>query len=147
MLRGIPDCISSDLLKALMDMGHGDVLVIADHYYPPYSKSPHAVSIQCKGTTAGQMVDAILKLFPLDDFYCKHPVEHMIPDADSGVALKQSQAWDEVEKAVIDHGYSKDCVGTIERTKFYEKAKGAFLTVCTSETREYGCFILQKGVK
>ena len=50
MLRGIPDIIGSDLLKALADTGHGDLIVIADHYYPPYSKSPHAVSIQAKGT-------------------------------------------------------------------------------------------------
>ncbi|MBO6093952.1 MAG: L-fucose mutarotase, partial [Oscillospiraceae bacterium] len=50
MLRGIPDIIGSDLQKALADTGHGDLIVIADHFYPPYSKSPHAVSIQAKGT-------------------------------------------------------------------------------------------------
>lgn len=49
MLKGIPEIIGSDLLKALADMGHGDILVIADHFYPPYSKSPNAVSIQAKG--------------------------------------------------------------------------------------------------
>ena len=52
MLKGIPEIIGSDLLKALADMGHGDILVIADHFYPPYSKSPNAVSIQAKGNTA-----------------------------------------------------------------------------------------------
>ena len=64
MLRGIPEIIGSELLKALADMGHGDILVLADHYYPPYSKSPHAVSVQAKGTTVPEMLDAILKLFP-----------------------------------------------------------------------------------
>lgn len=49
MLKGIPEIIGSDLLKALADMGHGDILVVADHFYPPYSKSPNAVSIQAKG--------------------------------------------------------------------------------------------------
>ena len=57
MLRGIPDIIGSDLLKALADTGHGDLIVIADHYYPPYSKSPHAVSIQAKGTGSVEMLD------------------------------------------------------------------------------------------
>ena len=33
MLRGIPDIIGSDLLKALADTGHGDLIVIADHFY------------------------------------------------------------------------------------------------------------------
>ena len=30
MLRGIPEIIGSDLLKALADTGHGDLIVIAD---------------------------------------------------------------------------------------------------------------------
>lgn len=30
MLRGIPDIIGSDLLKALADTGHGDLIAIVD---------------------------------------------------------------------------------------------------------------------
>ena len=30
MLRGIPNCLSPDLLKVLAEMGHGDTLVIGD---------------------------------------------------------------------------------------------------------------------
>lgn len=89
MLKGIPEIIGSDLLKALADMGHGDILVIADHFYPPYSKSPNAVSIQAKGNTAPEMIDAILKLMPLDTEYCATPLEYMVPDADSGVEMEQ----------------------------------------------------------
>ena len=37
MLKGIPEIIGSDLLKAMADMGHGDLLVIADDFYPPFS--------------------------------------------------------------------------------------------------------------
>ena len=88
MLRGIPDIIGSDLLKALADTGHGDLIVIADHFYPPITKSPNAISIQAKGNGAAEMVDAILKLVPLDVDYCEHPIQYMIPDADSGVILK-----------------------------------------------------------
>ena len=32
MLRGIPENISPELLKALADMGHGDRIVIADNF-------------------------------------------------------------------------------------------------------------------
>ena len=52
MLRGIPDIIGSDLLKALADTGHGDLIAIVDHFYPPVTKAPHAVSIQAKGCGA-----------------------------------------------------------------------------------------------
>lgn len=146
MLRGIPEIIGSDLLKALADMGHGDILVVADHFYPPYSKSPDAVSIQAKGNTAPEMIDAILKLFPLDVDFAEHAIEYMIPDADSGIVMDQCDTWDEAAKAAADNGYDPGVCGPIERTKFYEKAGKARVTVCTSEMRPYGCFILQKGV-
>ena len=146
MLRGIPDIIGSDLLKALADTGHGDLIVIADHFYPPITKSPNAVSIQAKGVGAAQMLDAILKLVPLDVEYEKYPVQYMVPDKDSGVVLESSPVWDGVKEAVKNNGYDVSCVGEIERTKFYEKAGRAYVTVCTSETKPYGCIILQKGV-
>ena len=146
MMRGIPDIIGSDLLKALADTGHGDLIVIADHFYPPITKSPNAVSIQAKGVGAAQMVDAILKLVPLDVEYEKYPIQYMIPDADSGIVMESSPVWEGVKEAVVNNGYDVSCVGEIERTKFYEKAGRAYVTVCTSETKPYGCIILQKGV-
>lgn len=98
MLRGIPDIIGSDLLKALADTGHGDLIVIADHFYPPITKSPNAVSIQAKGCGAAQMVDAILKLVPLDVEYEKYPIQYMVPDADSAWLWKGSTVWDGVKR-------------------------------------------------
>lgn len=146
MLKGIPDIIGSDLLKALADTGHGDLIVIADHFYPPITKSPNGVSIQAKGVGAAQMVDAILKLVPLDWEYTEHPIEYMVPDADSGVKMDRSPVWDDTIKAVVANGYDAKIVGELERTKFYEKAGGAYVTVCTSEQLPYGCIILKKGV-
>lgn len=146
MLRGVPDIIGSDLLKALADTGHGDLIVIADHFYPPVTKSPNAISIQAKGNTAAEMVDAVLQLVPLDVEYEVHPIEYMVPDADSGVVLTENKVWDDTIAAVVKHGYDAKCVGQIERTKFYEKAAKAYVTICTSERLPYGCIILQKGV-
>ena len=68
MLRGIPDIIGSDLLKALADTGHGDLIAIVDHFYPPITKAPNAVSIQAKGCGVAQMLDAILKMCIRDRF-------------------------------------------------------------------------------
>ena len=147
MLIGIPDIIGSDLLKALADTGHGDLIVIADHFYPPYSKSPNAVSIQAKGTGAAEMLDAVLQLVPLDVEYEKQPLWYIVPDADSGVVVNENPVWDDVRETVKAHGYDPACIGTLERMKFYEKARNASVTICTSETQPYGCIILQKGVK
>ena len=146
MLKGIPTEISPELLYALAETGHGDLIVIADDFYPPFSKTPDGRVIYAKGNTAAEMVDAILKLFPLDIEYTEHPVEYMIPDADSGVTVGDTKAWDEVKEAVKKNGYDEKYIGTIERSKFYDKAGDAVLTVCTSERRPYGCFFLKKGV-
>lgn len=39
MLKGIPKNISPELLKVLMEMGHGDEIVIADGNYPAASNA------------------------------------------------------------------------------------------------------------
>ena len=53
---------------------------------------------------------------------------------------------DAVKETVKKHGYDVGCVGTIERSKFYEKAMKGYITISTSERQPYGCVILQKGV-
>ena len=146
MLKGIPTEIGSDLLKALADMGHGDLIIIADDFYPPKSKTPNGVSIQAKGNSAAEMIDAILKLMPLDTDYCEHPVEYMIPDKDANVEMDRPKVWDDAIEAVKRNGYDAKIVGEDEGSKLYEKAGKAFVTVCTSERQPYGCFIMQKGV-
>lgn len=146
MLKGIPARIGSDLLKALADMGHGDLLVVADDFYPPISKTPGGISIQAKGNSASEMIDAILQLMPLDVDYCPHSVEYMVPDHDANVTMDRPKVWDDAIAAVVKNGYQAKDVGEIERSRFYEKAGKAFVTVCTSERQPYGCFILQKGV-
>ncbi|MGI6020961.1 MAG: RbsD/FucU family protein [Lachnospiraceae bacterium] len=145
-LKGIPANMSSDLLKALADMGHGDLVVIADHFYPPYTKTPNGVMVDAKGCSAAEIIDSILQLMPLDVDFTAHPVEYMVPDPDSGIVIEKQKVWDDAIAAVEKNGYKAEQVGTIERTKFYEKAGKAYLTVCTSETQPYGCFIMQKGV-
>ena len=116
MLRGIPDIIGSDLLKALADTGHGDLIVIADHFYPHVTKCPNGVSIQAKGVGAVQMLDAILQLVPLDVEYEKQPIQYIVPDADSGIVVETNPVWDAVKETVKKHGYDTACIGTIERS-------------------------------
>lgn len=48
MLKGIPTRISSDLLKALADMGQ-DLLIIADDFIRPSPRPRAGPSIQAKG--------------------------------------------------------------------------------------------------
>ena len=66
MLKGIPSIISPELLKILMEMGHGDEIVIGDGNFPGASVNPRCV--RCDGHGTCTLLDAILKLFPLDTY-------------------------------------------------------------------------------
>ena len=74
MLKGIPSIISPELLKILMEMGHGDELVIGDGNFPAASMAQRL--IRSDGHNVPELLDAILRLFPLDDFV-EHPVALM----------------------------------------------------------------------
>ena len=123
MLRGIPNCLSPDLLKVLAEMGHGDTLVIGDAFYPSASSARYSMLVRADGVRATELLDAILHFFPLDASV-KAPV--LIMD-------KQ-----ECDKDI-------PCIGMIERFDFYKAAEHAYAVVATGETALYGCIILQKG--
>lgn len=147
MLKGIPTEISPELLYALAETGHGDLVVIADDFYPPISKTPNGKRIYAKGMSAPQIIDAVLKLFPLDVDFAEHPIEYMVPDKGGPVQYDEMlPVWKKGIEALVNNGYDAKYMGEIERTKFYEKAGGAVLTICTSERMAYGCFMMQKGV-
>ena len=74
MLKGIPHIISPDLLKILMEMGHGDEIVIGDGNFPAASNAKRLVRMDGHGIT--QVLDAILQLFPLDS-YVEYPIALM----------------------------------------------------------------------
>ena len=76
MLKGIPEILSPELLKVLCEMGHSDRLVIADGNFPVESMGKNAITIRCDGHGVPEILEAILKVFPLDT-YVEHPVNLM----------------------------------------------------------------------
>ena len=89
-----------------------------------------------------EILDAILKLFPLDT-YDEHPVRIMEKVPGDTV---ETPIWDEFEKIVSQYDTRKDVIGGIERFQFYEEARKAYLIIATSEEALYGNIMLQKGV-
>ena len=141
MLKGIPDIISPELLKVLHEMGHGDDLVIGDANYPAASNA--RILVRSDGHGVPELLDAILSLFPLDDFV-PHPVSLMqVVPGDKTVPVIQ----DEIRKVVARHESGGDAlVEQIERFAFYERARKAYAIVATTEKKLYGCMIIKKGV-
>ncbi len=145
MLKGIPDTISPDLLKILHAMGHGDTLVIGDANFPAaaMAEAKGHQNIRCDGKRATELLDAILELFPLDDFIEK-PVTIM-DKMDMHKDL-ETPVWDEFAEIVAKHDKrGKDAIKYMDRFEFYEAAKDAYAVVSTTEHAFYACIIIQKG--
>ena len=145
MLKGIPDIISPDLLKVLHEMGHGNTLVIGDANFPAtaLAAEKNHINIRCDGHKATELLDAILTLFPLDEFVEK-PVTIM--DKMEMHADLECPVWQEFTDIVAKHDKrGKDAVQYIDRFKFYDAAKDAYAVVSTTEHAFYACIIIQKG--
>ena len=143
MLKGIPSIISPELLKVLCEMGHSDRLVIADGNFPAESMGKNAKVIRWDGHGAGDILEAILKVFPLDT-YTDKPVNLMQVMPGDNV---ETPIWDEYAKIISENTeFGKDAIGNIERFAFYEQAKPAYAIIATGESALYANVMLQKGV-
>ncbi|MEY8283912.1 RbsD/FucU domain-containing protein [Lachnospiraceae bacterium 50-23] len=143
MLKGIPQILSPELLKVLCEMGHSDRLVISDGNFPAESMGKNGIVIRCDGHGVPEILDAILKVFPLDT-YVEKPVNLMevMPGDDV-----ETPIWDTYKEIVAKHdGRGAEAVGNIERFAFYEEAKAAYAIIATSESALYANVMLQKGV-
>lgn len=138
MLKNISPIISPELLKILMEMGHGDEIVIGDGNFPAASIAQRLVRLDGHGVN--EIVDAILRLMPLDT-YVEAPVALM----DNGDASNQPPIWADYKETVNAIEGDKK-FELVERFAFYERAKKAYCVVATGETAIYANIILKKGV-
>ena len=140
MLKGIPSVLSPELLKILMEMGHGDEIVIADGNFPSAAIAQRLVRLDGHGVN--EILDAVMQLMPLDT-YVETPVGLMavVPGDDVKPVI-----WDDY-KATINKYEPENCkIEFIDRFGFYERAKKAYAVIATGETAIYANIILQKGV-
>ena len=141
MLKGIPSLLSPELLKVLMEMGHGDTLVIGDGNFPHASIAGDSPLIRLDGHGCAEVLDAILTLFPLDT-YVDAPVSLMEVVPGDNV---ETPIWDEFVKIIEKHQPGTK-IRHVERFSFYDEAKKCYAVISTGETALYANVILQKGV-
>jgi L-fucose mutarotase len=124
----------------MMEMGHGDELVIADGNYPRFGHPQNV--IRCDGHGVLPLLEAIMPLFPLDQ-YVEHPVILMavVP----GDPYKP-EIWDAYRDIIAKHEPQASCGYAMERYDFYKRASEAYAVVTTGETALYANIILKKGV-
>ena len=140
MLKGISPLISPDLIKVLMELGHGDELVIADGNFPSASVARRLVRADGLGCLA--LLDAILTLVPLDR-HVETPVGLMavVPGDPYEPVI-----WDDYRKIILQYETGFTDFMYVERFAFYERARTAYAVLATSETALYANIILKKGV-
>lgn len=141
MLKGIPSILSPQLLKVLMEMGHGDEIVIADGNFPSESVGKNAIVVRADGHGVSRMLEAIVQLMPLDS-YVEKPVALM------QVVLGDEKPliWDEYAEILSRENISKDKIEYVERFEFYRRAENAYAILATGETAVYANVLLKKGV-
>jgi L-fucose mutarotase len=140
MLKGIPNIISPELLKVIMEMGHGDEIVLADGNYPSVSNAQRLLRADGHGIPA--LLQAILKLFPLDTYVQNATAVMQVVPGDSYKPV----IWEEYREILRKSGEKFHDFELVERFAFYERSRKAYAIVATGEAALYANIILKKGV-
>lgn len=148
MLNGISKVLTGEVLKVLSDMGHGDVLVLADSNFPGESVSKtttYGKLIRLPGATVSELYEAINDLFPIDVDYSEKPISVMdLTDSDKKKGMPKPAAWTDFENTLHKKHPNLD-LSLVERNNFYEISKKSFVIIQTGENRQYGNLMLIKG--
>ena len=140
MLKGVPNIISPELLKILMEMGHGDEIVLADGNFPAASVAQRLV--RADGHNIPELLEAILKFFPLDTYADSAVVLMAVVPGDNA----KPTIWEKYRGIIKKSGEEFKDFEMVERFAFYERAAKAYAVVATSEAALYANIILKKGV-
>lgn len=139
MLKNIPKNLSPQLVKLMMEMGHGDEIVLSDANYP--AERLGARVVRADGIGVPELLDSVLQLLPLDHYNdWQVGLMQVVPGDDTVPVI-----WDTYKDIISrydDHAKIKE----IERFAFYEQSKQAYVILITGETALYGNIILKKGV-
>lgn len=145
MLKGVDPRLNADVLYALRDMGHGDVLILADTNFPSGAIARDTVLgelLRMDNLTSAQAAEAVLSVLPLDTFVDDFAGRMEVVDAPDDIPPVQAEVQAAIDAA---EGAPRPMV-SIERFAFYDMARQAYAVIQTGERRFYGCFMLRKGV-
>ncbi|MBP1039383.1 fucose isomerase [Vagococcus sp. BWB3-3] len=139
MLKQIPKVLSPELVKVLMEMGHGDELVIADGNYPAAANAQ--LLVRQDGLGVPELLSAILTLLPIDTYVSSGIALMSVVEGDAEPAI-----WEEFKTIFSQQSVENDSLEFLERSAFYERGKQAYAILATGEEAIYANIILRKGV-
>lgn len=133
MLRHIPPALSPDLVKALMEMGEGDEIVLAEAGLPAHSI--HHQVLRADGVPLTTLLAAVLQVMPLD-FTAEEQVLLIAPEDG-----QQPDFWETYE----DIWGSDVAVEALPRAAFLENVVGTSVVVVTGTATRNSSVTLRKG--
>ena len=137
MLNHIPKCLPPELVKLMMEMGHGDELVLGDGNFPATSHAQRL--IRADGHNIPALLDAILPLFPLD-----YAVDFTAILMDS--RNQEPAVWKIYKEKLGAYPDGDKQFSVISKPEFYERAKKAYCIVATGESERFANLIIRKGI-
>lgn len=140
MLKNIPKNLSPELIKTLMEMGHGDEIIIADGNYPAASNARNLIRLD--GTAIPDLLKSILIFFPLDNYVESAITLMKVAEEDSITP----DIWRKYKEIVKLSNAENTAIELVERYNFYERGKHAYAIVATGEEAMYANILLKKGV-
>jgi len=138
VIYGIAPFMPPELVAILMEMGHGDDLILCDRNYPA-SKYGSRV-IRCDSLSIPTLLDEILRLIPID-YITDYTVTSMCPPPDVIPPI-----WVEYEKIIKARVLPEAKLAPIPRQEFYERGKQTYVSIKTGEVAKFANIIIRKGV-
>lgn len=146
MLLGVPKILSPEIVSALCEMGHSDVVVIGDANFPGkrFAEEGGCKFLRADGISGTDLLDAILSVIPCDS-YSQHPVKLMqTMECDRHLDIP---IWEEYKKIVSAHDERGEAaIGFLDRFDFYDETKKAYCIIQSGEEAIYANVMIQKGV-
>ena len=142
MLKKIPQKMTSDLVKVLMDMGHGNEICLANGNFPAVDYGRRVVNLSVDSISL--LLKDILDFMPLD-MKSDYPVILMEPMEEG---FERPEIWSDYKEIIKSSEEAKAFkeFKFIDRQEFYERAKKCFVIVSTCDKTLYSNIILSKGV-
>lgn len=140
MLKLIDPILSPELLYALRSMGHRHDIAIVDANFPCDAGDDRLIRLD--GVSGPHTLEAILKIFPLEDQE-PHVAWRMIADGDASKILPVFEDYSAV--LAKTQGKAIDLTA-VDPDDFKARVRAAHTVVVTGERRFYGGVILRKGV-
>lgn len=140
MLKNVPRILSPELMRVLMEMGHGDEIVVADGNFPCYTHNNRVIRMD--GDGGNDVLEAIVSLLPLDSYANENVILMSVLEGDD----VETPIWDDYKETLNIYEGDNAKIGYLSRYEFYERAKAAYAVVATSEEALYANIILKKGV-